>query len=222
VLADFLPRFNQRFGVPAAEPELAYRSLDEGLDLPGVLCLKEQRKVAPDNTIQYYDKTLQLYPSMEHTSYARKRVEVQERLDGSIMVKCGDEVLIPQEAPPLAVKLRTHISSPPVVPYELEPIRERPRKPKPVGPLGGDPMWYQDPGKKKLHNELVRAGMERARQSGKRIGRPTVHERPGFEERFKVVLHRLGTGDLSRRKAAVELGIGYATLKRLLDARVRT
>ncbi len=28
VLADFLPRFNQRFGVPAAQPELAYQPVD--------------------------------------------------------------------------------------------------------------------------------------------------------------------------------------------------
>ncbi len=37
VLADFLPRFNQRFGVAAAQPELAYRPLDPELDLAGVL-----------------------------------------------------------------------------------------------------------------------------------------------------------------------------------------
>jgi transposase len=31
-------------------------------------------------------------------------------------------------------------------------------------------------------------------------------------------LERVHTGELSRRKAAEELGIGYATFKRLLDA----
>jgi len=36
------------------------------------------------------------------------------------------------------------------------------------------------------------------------------------------VVERLGAGGLSRRKAARELGIGYATLKRLLDARGQT
>ena len=38
VLADFLPRFNQRFGVAAAQPDAVYRPLDPGLDLAGVLC----------------------------------------------------------------------------------------------------------------------------------------------------------------------------------------
>jgi transposase len=49
VLTDFLPRFNQRFGVPAAQPESAYRIVDPELDLAGVLCIKELRRVAKDN-----------------------------------------------------------------------------------------------------------------------------------------------------------------------------
>ena len=65
--------------------------------------------------------------------------------------------------------------------------------------------------------ERVKAGMDRARRQGKRIGRPKVTERRGFEKRFGAILERLRSGDISRRKAAEELGIGYATLKRLLD-----
>ena len=67
--------------------------------------------------------------------------------------------------------------------------------------------------------ERVKAGMERARRQGKRIGRPKVTERRGFSGRFRAVLERLDGGTLSRRQAAKGLGIGYATLKRLLDAR---
>jgi DNA invertase Pin-like site-specific DNA recombinase len=59
--------------------------------------------------------------------------------------------------------------------------------------------------------------MERARKQGKRIGRPPVTERDGFAERFTQVVERIGTGGLSRRQAARELHIGFATLKRLLD-----
>lgn len=65
--------------------------------------------------------------------------------------------------------------------------------------------------------ERVKAEMNRARRQGKRIGRPKVTERKGFNNRFKDVLKRLAAGDISRRKAAKELRIGYATLKRLLD-----
>ncbi len=66
---------------------------------------------------------------------------------------------------------------------------------------------------------LVKAGMERARQQGKRIGRPRVTERSEFVQRYAAVIGQLGPGGLSRRQAAQQLGIGYATLKRLLDAR---
>ena len=67
-------------------------------------------------------------------------------------------------------------------------------------------------------NVLVAARMERARQRGKRIGRPRVSERPEFEQLYTKVLELLRSGGLSRRQAALELGIGYATLKRLLDS----
>src|SRR5690349_2903380 len=88
------------------------------------------------------------------------------------------------------------------------------------GPLAGDTIWYDDPVRKGNHRALVRAGMERARQEGKHIGRPTVVERAGFAAQFAAVVERLGEGTLSRRKAATELDIGYATLKRLMDARL--
>jgi putative DNA-invertase from lambdoid prophage Rac len=66
--------------------------------------------------------------------------------------------------------------------------------------------------------ERVKAGMDRARKQGHRIGRPRVTDRRGFLTRYKTILERLTQGDVSRRKAAKELGIGYATLKRLLDS----
>ena len=222
VLADFLLRFNQRFGVVPAQPDAVYRPLDPELDLAGVLCIKEQRKVARDNTVQYKGKILQLFPGTERTSYAGSRVEVQERLDGRILVKCGEEVLTPQEAPPLAAELRSHVTSPLVAPYLLDPIPPRPQVHKHPGPLAGETIWYEDPTRKQLHRDLVLAGMERARQLGKRIGRPRVSDEPGFEESFSEVVERIEAGALSRRKAALELEIGYATLKRLLDARGTT
>ena len=67
--------------------------------------------------------------------------------------------------------------------------------------------------------ERVKAGMDRARRQGRQIGRPKVTDRKGFNKRFGAILERLDGGDISRRQAAKELGIGYATLKRLLDAR---
>lgn len=66
--------------------------------------------------------------------------------------------------------------------------------------------------------ERVKAGMERARRQGNRIGRPRVSDRRGFKNCFGAILERLNRQEISRRRAAEELGIGYATLKQLLDA----
>ena len=72
-----------------------------------------------------------------------------------------------------------------------------------------------------LIRERVRAGMDRARRQGRKIGRPRVIDRKGFSRRFGAILERLLKGDISRRQAAKQLGIGYATLKRLLDTYAR-
>ena len=69
--------------------------------------------------------------------------------------------------------------------------------------------------------ERVKAGMDRARRQGKHIGRPKVTDRKGFNRCFDAVVCRVTSGEISRRKAAKELGIGYAKLKRLLDAHSR-
>ncbi len=223
VLADFLPRFNQRFGVPAAQPKAAYRPVDPELDLGGVLCIKELRRVAKDNTVQYHGRALQLFPSMERPSYAGARVEVQERLDGRLLVRHREQILTPQEAPPLAAELRAQVAEGPVVVALPDPDptdwipKKRPSVSAPPGPLAGETIWYEDPARKHIHRDLVLAGMERARHQGKRIGRPRVNERPEFEQRFTAVVERIGPGGLSRRQAAKQLGIGYATFKRLLE-----
>jgi DNA invertase Pin-like site-specific DNA recombinase len=69
--------------------------------------------------------------------------------------------------------------------------------------------------------ERVKAGMDRARKQGRRIGRPRVTDRRGFSSHFGAILERLTQGLISRRQAAKELRIGYATLKRLLDAQTK-
>lgn len=68
-----------------------------------------------------------------------------------------------------------------------------------------------------LIRERVKAGMDRAKRQGKHIGRPPVTERRGFNKHYEEIAERLSRGEISRRQAAKELGIGYATLKRLLD-----
>jgi DNA invertase Pin-like site-specific DNA recombinase len=69
---------------------------------------------------------------------------------------------------------------------------------------------------RELIADRVREGMRLAARRGARIGRPPVTARPGFAGRWAKVHGELVAGHLSRRQAARRLGIGSATLGRLL------
>ena len=106
VLWDFLPRFNQRFAVAPAQPGSAYRQLPAGMSLDAVICFKYIRTVANDNTVQFNGTTIQLLADDYRASYARVNVEVQERLDGSLVVVHQGKSLAAEPAPPMPVTLR--------------------------------------------------------------------------------------------------------------------
>ena len=226
VLWDFLPQFNQRFGVPAAQSGQAYRPINHETDTDGILCLKERRRVARDNTVQYRGRNLQLFPDADKVNYAGAYVEVQERLDGQIMACYKGKLLTPQDAPPLAATLRTQADNIPDYPAmwkEPPPPRVRvyrKRKRVWVGPMKNDKFWWKDPLKKIIHSELTKAGLERARQAGKQVTTLKVEERDGFVERFAPVLEQLEKKSINRRQAAEKLGIYGPTLKRVLDDRL--
>jgi hypothetical protein len=99
VLGRYLPRFNQRFAVAAAEPDLAYRDLAPGCEAARVFCFKYVRTVAADNTVRLGEHRLQLLPGRMRVSWAKCEVEVQERLDGSLAVYYQDECVATQAAP---------------------------------------------------------------------------------------------------------------------------
>ena len=64
--------------------------------------------------------------------------------------------------------------------------------------------------------ERVRAGMDRARREGKRLGRPGGTRRDRFEERWAELRPRVIAGMVGRREAARLLGVAPSTLRRLL------
>ena len=66
-------------------------------------------------------------------------------------------------------------------------------------------------------SERVKAGMDRARRQGVHIGRPPVTARPGFAEHWAEVEAEIRAGRLSKSEAARKLGIGFATVLRLLE-----
>ncbi len=89
----------------ATQPGSAYREVPEGLDIDGVICIKEIWRVAKDNTVRYRGRTLQLYPESDRPSYAQTHVEVKERLDGRLLVRYRGQLLTPEDAPFLAAEL---------------------------------------------------------------------------------------------------------------------
>jgi hypothetical protein len=220
VLEVFIPRFNERFAVPSAQPEVAYRPLDLELDIDTFLCVKEYRKVAKDNTVQYHGQTLQLFPGVDHTTYARRRVEVQERLDGQLKVSYRGKVLTPGEAPPLAAELRDLCALPFLAPVYEPEEPEKPEVPPPQPLLRK--MWYEDSELRRLHGEQTKAGLAKARERGKRLGRPKVDETPGFELSSSSIFKRISSGEITRTQAAKELGISPGTLTRVFAKWIKT
>jgi hypothetical protein len=79
--------------------------------LETIICFKHTRKVARDNTVKYRWRTLQILPEPGAPSYAGVTVEVQERLDGSIVLYCKGRVLSTREAPPRPGILRARDNS---------------------------------------------------------------------------------------------------------------
>lgn len=145
-LPGFLARLNARFGVPAASPEVAYRPLPDDLELDRICCFKYGRIVAADNTIRFGGRVLQLGPVSGRRSLARTRVEVQERLDGSLLVLWRGESVAVAPAPADAVKLRarsgsrilTDLPDPdvsgPISDRPAPPIEPHEREPRPIHP----------------------------------------------------------------------------------------
>ena len=67
-------------------------------------------------------------------------------------------------------------------------------------------------------SERVKAGMDRARRQGKRIGRPAALRRAEVRQAWPEVAAALDAGTLSVRGAAKRLGVGPATIRRMRAA----
>ena len=105
-LLTYLPRFNAQFAVPALVAGSAARPLEPGQALEAICCFKYARVVAADNTVTFGPHRLQLQPSTTRRSFAQARVEVHERLDGSLAVCFQGQVLRTTPAPAEAPRLR--------------------------------------------------------------------------------------------------------------------
>jgi hypothetical protein len=136
VLHRFLPQYSARFGVSSALPGSAYRPWPDHLKPEQVFCFKHQRTVSNDNTISFDGKRLQIPPGPHRLSYARARVEVQQRLDGSLVICYKGQTLVafqPATSDPVRVGKFTPAPSPQPVPaaktHSTQPAPTKSRTP---------------------------------------------------------------------------------------------
>jgi hypothetical protein len=86
VLPGFLPGYNARFAIPAAQAPSTFRPWPTGLRSDDVFCFKHERVVAKDNTISFSGHRLPIEPASRRRSYAHRRVEVRQLLNGQLLV----------------------------------------------------------------------------------------------------------------------------------------
>jgi hypothetical protein len=89
----FVPDYNARFAVPAAEPGSAFVPY-MGRPLADVLCVQEDRVVGADNCVSYYRRSLQIPPQRHRQHYVRATVRVHEYADGSLAIFDGPRCLV--------------------------------------------------------------------------------------------------------------------------------
>lgn len=120
-LPEFLADFNRRFARPALAPHAAWRPPPR--DLAFVLSCRYSRVVARDNTVRLGSRIIQIPRGPHGRSYARRRVEIRELLDGRVVVcagtariatlpaPSGDFTLVPRRSSPRARQRRAPAAS---------------------------------------------------------------------------------------------------------------
>jgi hypothetical protein len=88
----FVPDYNARFAVPAAEPGSAFVPY-VGSPLEDVLCIQEDRVVAADNCVSFNRRSLQIPPQRHRHHYVRATVRVHHHPDGSLAIFHGPRCL---------------------------------------------------------------------------------------------------------------------------------
>ena len=98
VLEEYLPRFNARFVVPAAQPGLAWQAIPATL-AEDCFCWHEERTVSRDNMISYHGRRVQLLASEQRTSWVRCKVMIHEQFDGTRRIVYQKQSIPSREAP---------------------------------------------------------------------------------------------------------------------------
>jgi hypothetical protein len=122
--------------VEARNPHDAHRPLGQGFDLDSILCLREERVLASDYTLQLHGKKLAIarkdvLPGLRHA-----RVLVEHRLDGSLWVRFK-KTHIPLSPAPVAPAVTPSGLRPPAVTARRKPYWTPKSRPAPDHPWRG-------------------------------------------------------------------------------------
>jgi hypothetical protein len=88
----FVPDYNARFAVPAAEPGSAFVPY-AGRPIEETLCVQEDRVVGADNCVSWRRCSLQIPPQRHRQHYVRATVRVHQYTDGSLAIFDGPRCL---------------------------------------------------------------------------------------------------------------------------------
>jgi len=114
----YLDDINDRFTVAPASDIDVHRAVPEGLDLRMVFCVEEERGVDNDWTVRWDSRIFQIKKENRVLPPARKKVMLQEWLDGSIHIFYRGEEVTYKEINERPAKARQPVSSPStVIPY---------------------------------------------------------------------------------------------------------
>lgn len=80
-LSDYLPGYNKKFNVVAANDADMHIPLPDSINLDKILCIKNTRTVGSDNTILYKGRLYQIYDNL-----VSRKVSIEERIDKNMYI----------------------------------------------------------------------------------------------------------------------------------------
>lgn len=89
----YLPGHNARFATAPAEPGSGFVPVQEP-QWRDVLCVQDERTVAPDNTVAWKRQRLQIPPHPARAHFVRAKVRVHEYPDGELAIFHGPRCLV--------------------------------------------------------------------------------------------------------------------------------
>ena len=133
-LASYLPVYNRRFSVPPKKNEDLHRRCNEA-DLDTILCIKTERTLKNDHTIQYNGTIYQIKDQIR-----AKKVMVEELIDGSMRIRHK------------GVSLSFHeIVQRPATPEKERPFVAKGKGHRPPVDHGWRPPWFRKSRKEEYH-----------------------------------------------------------------------